>query len=137
MLERIEEDMLRIFFKTGLGCPIYQLYFESGIVPARYQVKRMKLVFYHYILQQKENSLLFTFLKAQKENPNRGDWYSEVQNILKEFDINLTETEIKKIQSTQFKALMKKKAVTAAINYLNSLPKRRKRVLSLLIIHWN
>ena len=51
----------------------------------------MKLLFYHYILQQKENSLLFTVFKAQKENPKRGEWYSEVHNILKEFDIILTE----------------------------------------------
>ena len=46
---------------------------------------------------------------------------------MKEFDINLTETEIKEIQSTQFKALMKKKAVTAAINYLNSLQKKKEK----------
>ena len=90
-LERIEENMLRKLFKTGQGCPIYQLYFESGHCPARFQVKRMKLVFYQYILQQEENSLLFRFLMAQKEEPRRGDWYSEVQQILKEFEITNTE----------------------------------------------
>ena len=42
-IERIEENMLRKLFKTGQGCPIYQIYFESGHWPARYQIKRMKL----------------------------------------------------------------------------------------------
>ena len=51
----------------------------------------MKLVFYQYILQQEETSLLFRFLMAQKEEPRRGDWYSEVQQILKEFEITNTE----------------------------------------------
>jgi hypothetical protein len=85
LLERVEEHMLRKLFKTGQGCPIYQLYFESGHCPARYQVKRMKLVFYQYILKQEDNSLLFRFLMAQKEEPRRGDWYSETQKILKQF----------------------------------------------------
>ena len=127
LLERIEEEMLRHFFKTERGCPIYQLYFESGVVPARFQIKRMKLVFYHYILNQKENSLIFTFLKAQKSNPRRGDWYSEVQQILKEFEINLTEIEIKETQSMRFKALVKKSYVKAAIKYLNSLQKKKEK----------
>ena len=76
--------MLRKLFKTGQGYPIYQLYFESGH-PARYQVKQIKLVFYQYIFKHEENSLLFKFLMAQKEEPRRGDWYSETQKIIKEF----------------------------------------------------
>ena len=70
-LERIEENMLRKLFKTGPGCPIYQLYFESGHCPARFHVKRMKVVFYHYILQQKQNSYCYHFLWPRKKNPEK------------------------------------------------------------------
>ena len=66
-LERIEEDMLRKLFKTGRGCPVFQLYLESGHLPARFYIKRTKLVFYHYILNQKEDSMIFQFLMAQKK----------------------------------------------------------------------
>ena len=90
-LERIDENMLRQLFKTGNGCSIYQLYFESGQLPARYQIKRMKLVFYRYILTQDKDSLMFKFLFAQKMEPTKNDWYSEVQEILKEFEIEMTE----------------------------------------------
>ena len=116
-LERIEEDMLRTIFKTEQGCPIYQLYFKSGILPARYQIKRMKVVYYKYILNQKENSILFSFLKAQKDHPKRFDWYSEVQNILEEFEINLSETEIKETPPHRFKTLVKNNAIKAGIKY--------------------
>ena len=45
LIERIEEDLLRRFFETGPGCPIFQLYFESGLIPARFAIKRMKIIF--------------------------------------------------------------------------------------------
>ena len=115
-LERIDEDLLRSLFKTGKGCAIYQLYFESGVLPARYQIKRMKLIFYQYILKQNEKTLLYTFLKAQKENPKRGDWYSEIQSILIEFEIELSEAQIKDISPHRFKSLARKSAVKAAIS---------------------
>ena len=126
-LERIEEDMLRTIFKTEQGCPIYQLYFESGILPARYQIKRMKVVYYKYILNQKENSILFSFLKAQKDHPKRFDWYSEVQNILEEFEIKLSETEIKETPPHRFKTLVKTNAINAGIKYLNSLQNKKEK----------
>ena len=67
-LKQIEEDLIRKFFKTGRGCPIFQLYLESGHLPARFYIKQTKLVFYHYILNQKEDSMIFQFLMAQKNS---------------------------------------------------------------------
>ena len=118
-LERIEEDMLRKLFKTGRGCPIFQLYLESGHLPARFYIKRTKLVFYHYILNQKEDSMIFQFLMAQKRQPRRGDWCSEIQTILEEFQLNLSEDEIKRIPASQFKKMVKSSASIAGIRYLN------------------
>ena len=65
-LERMEEDLIRKLFKAGRGCPIFQLYLESGHISARSYIKGTKLVFYHYILNQKEDSMIFQFLMAKK-----------------------------------------------------------------------
>ena len=70
-------------------------YLESGHLPARYYIKRIKLVFYQYILTQNENSLMFKFLMAQKKQPRRGDWYSEIQSIMEDFEITISDDEIK------------------------------------------
>ena len=121
LLERIEESLLRKIFDTGKGCPIYQLYFEAGHLPARIQIKRMKLVFYQYILKQDETSLLFRFLMSQKSYPRKGDWYSEVQIILKDFEIPLSEEGIKETKTNYFKKLVKQKSIQAGIRYLNSI----------------
>ena len=38
-LERIEEEFLRKLLKTGRGCPVSQLYLETGHVPARFAMQ--------------------------------------------------------------------------------------------------
>ena len=40
-------------------------------------------------LQQEEISLLYSTLKAQEDNYVKGDWFSESQQTLKEFEINV------------------------------------------------
>ena len=93
-IERIEEDMMRKIFETGKGCAGYQLYFESGQLPARIVIKKMKLTFFHYILSQKEESLMFRFLIAQRNDPIKGDWYSNILEIMQEFEIGQNEEDI-------------------------------------------
>lgn len=123
-LERIEEDLIRKLFKTGRGCPIFQLYLESGHLPARFHIKRIKLVFYQYILNQNENSMIFQFLMAQKEQPRRGDWYSEIQNIIEEFELNISEEDIKRTPVNCFKKMVKKSSELAGLKYLKLMQKK-------------
>ena len=126
-LERIEEDLIRKFFKTGRGCPIFQLYLESGHLPARFHIKRIKLVFYQYILNQNEDSMIFQFLMAQKEQPRKGDWYSETQDILEEFELNISEEEIKRTPVNCFKKMVKKSSELAGLKYLKIMQKKGKK----------
>ena len=39
---------------------------------------------------------------AQKIDPKKGDWYSEVRDILKEYDIQMSDEEIKKMPENIF-----------------------------------
>ena len=105
-IERIEEELLRKFFKTGKGCPLYQLYFEIGHIPARFAIARMKIVFLRYILTQEENSLMYQFLLAQKTHPRRNDWYSGVKTDLNDFEIDMIDEEIKIMPVNLFKQLV-------------------------------
>ena len=56
-IERIEEGFLRKVFKTTRGCPLSQIYLEIGQVPARFEIKKMRLLYLKYILEQPEESL--------------------------------------------------------------------------------
>ena len=55
---------------------------------------------------------------AQKNQPRKGDWYSDVKKHLIEFEINMSEETIKNMPELQFKSLVKKQAMKATVNYL-------------------
>ena len=76
-LERIEENFLRKMLKTTKGCPITQLYLETGHTPARFEVKNIRLLFLQYILQENPDSRILKFLQLQLKNPTKGDWASK------------------------------------------------------------
>ena len=67
---------------------------------------------------QKESSLMYQFLRAQKESPRKGDWYSGVQKNLKEFEIYLSDESVKKMPEADFKRIVKSSSVNAAVKYL-------------------
>ena len=58
--------VLKIY--KSMSTPKEMLYLELGIVPIRFIIKMRRLNFLQYILQEDENCLIHTFLKAQLEN---------------------------------------------------------------------
>ena len=89
-LERIEESFIRKVFETPKSCPIVQLYLESGQIPARFEIQRMRLLFLQNILKQNPSSMTHQFFQLQVKNPTRGDWASSCLKDLKELKIEKT-----------------------------------------------
>ena len=52
VLERIEENFLRQLLKTSRGCPISQIYLETGHTPARFEIFRKPCLFLKNILNE-------------------------------------------------------------------------------------
>ena len=61
---------------------------------------------------------------AQKNQPRKGDWYSEVQNIIKDFEINITEEGIRRMPTNIFKKMVKTGAQSAGLKYLQNIQER-------------
>ena len=72
-IERIEEGFLRRLLKTSKGCPIMQLYLTVGIIPARFQIMKMRIMFLRDILNEKEESLIRKFYELQVKKATKGD----------------------------------------------------------------
>ena len=89
-IERIEEGYMRRLLKTTKGCPINQLYFELGQIPARFEILKLRLLFLKYILDQEEESLINKFFKLQIRQPTKGDWGSTCISNLGELNMNLS-----------------------------------------------
>ena len=86
-MEQAEEATLRDLVKTEQSAPRHLLYLELGIIPARYVIKQRKVMHLKHILMQDENTLMKKVFNAQVKSPSKGDWASEVFNILKELKI--------------------------------------------------
>ena len=86
-IERIEESFLRKVLNTSKGCPISQLYLETGQWPARFQIMKLRMLFLKSILDENEQSMVGNFFKLQLDQPVKGDWVSTVRKNLKEMNI--------------------------------------------------
>ena len=62
-IERIEEGYLRQILNTTRGSPIIQLYLETGQFPARFQIKKSRLLFLKCILEEDQESRTYRFFK--------------------------------------------------------------------------
>ena len=117
-LERIEEDYLRQVFQTLRTCPIVQLYLEAGHIPARFEIKKLRLLYLKNILQQDPSSMIFKFFELQVSNPTRGDWVSACIKDLKELRITESLEEIKQMSKMKFNKMLKERIYENALSYL-------------------
>ena len=120
-IERIEENFLRKLFKTTKGCPITQLYLESGHIPARFQIFKSRLLFLKYILEQDPKSLIYKFLSLQFEYPSRGDWASSCLQDIKFLEIEKTIQEIREMNRKKFISFLNEAIKKKAFEYLLNL----------------
>ena len=118
MLERIEEQFLRKLLKTGRGCPVSQLYLETGHIPARFAVMKLRCLFLKTILDENTESLIYRFVMTQYENPIKGDWMSSCLRDLKYLNISLTIENIKAMKKNHFKRMLKESIENKARQYL-------------------
>ena len=118
-LERIEESFIRKVFDTPKSCPMVQLYLESGQIPARFEIQRMRLLFLQNILKQNPSSMTHKFFQLQVKNPTRGDWASSCLKDLKELKIEKSFEEIRDMTKSKYNSLLKKTINENALNYLN------------------
>ena len=87
LIEKSEEATLRDLVKTQFSAPRHILNLELGIVPARFVIKQRKVMYLKHIFVQDKNSLLKKVFDAQVKSPTKGDWSSEVKDILKDLNI--------------------------------------------------
>ena len=117
-LEMIEEGFLRELFKTGKGCPLSQLYAEVGLIPARFEIIRIRLLYLKEIIIQEEDSMIFRMLQIQFKQPKNGDWASTCLKNLNELGIEMSLEEIKIMKKSKFKSILDEKLSVVAFNYL-------------------
>ena len=88
-----------------------------------------RLMFYHYILNQKKDSLMYKFFKIQSQKPVKGDWCLTVQEDLETLEINLTEEQVQTTTEYSFKKLVNTQIKKETFLYLTKLKESHSKVL--------
>ena len=117
-LERIEEDFLRKIIKSTKGCPVTNLYLEFGLMPAIFEIIKMRLLFLKYILEQPYESSIRKMFNLQIEKPVPGDWAGTCLRDLENMDLKMTFEEIKSIPKRKYLKIIKEKLKESARKYL-------------------
>ena len=78
----------------------------------------MRLLYFKYILEQPQESLLKKLFNLQISNPTKGDWASTCHEDLRKLEIKLSHQEIKEMTKCRFTDLIKEKIRGKALNYL-------------------
>jgi hypothetical protein len=128
-LEMVDETMLRRFLEAGKCTPKEMLYLETGTIPLRFIIRVRRLMYFHYLLNEEENSLVNQFLRIQMENPSKADWINQVKDDLKILDVALSPEDIEKLSKDQFRKVLQDRIDVKALEYLNCLKAKHSKVL--------
>ena len=96
LLESIDLQFLRSILKVPKSTPKEMLYLELGCLPFQYLIKKRRILFLHYLLNEKKNSMLNRFLMTQINTRKKKDWIVQVFQDLKELNLGEDLATIKK-----------------------------------------
>ena len=91
---------------------------SAGLVPARFEIQRLRLLYLKTILQPSVTSMTYKFFCLQIEQPTRGDWASTCLKDLKELRIEETFEEIKQMTKSKYNKMLKQRIHENALKYL-------------------
>ena len=127
-LEKCDEQLIRLILECPSKTPKEMLYLELGLTPIRYIIMSRRLMFYHYILNENEDSLINKFYKLQARKPVKNDWSLTVRENLQELKISLTEYQIQNLSKKAFQKIVKDTIRSAAFDYLIKLKNTHSKV---------
>ena len=71
-LEQVDKILIRKILDAPQSSCIESLYLELGIVPIHILLKARRINYYHYLVNQQEDKMLFKFCKTQLKYPIKG-----------------------------------------------------------------
>ena len=128
-LERCDKDLFARVLGVPSTCSSEAFYLETGVLPIKFILQGRRLMYYRDLLRKSESELVKKFFDTQKKFTSKNDWIIQVQNDLKDLNIDKTEEEIIKMTKYSYKKLIKNKLkinATHSLFYDKSEEKRSK-----------
>ena len=94
---------------------------ETGSIPIRYLCMSRRVLYFHHIINLKDEELVKRILTEQRNNPSPGDVYPMVMQDLKLLNIPTDEQILVQFSKRRFKTLVNRQIVSASFNFLKNL----------------
>ena len=113
--------LLRKILDAPTSACVESLYLELGLVPIGIIIKARRVNFYHYLVNLKNEEMLYKFFEAQLKNPCKDDWTLQALQDFEDFGISSNKEFLKNKSKNAFKTIVKIKSKEFALNHLLNL----------------
>ena len=114
---KIDHILLRSIVGSQSKAPVEQLYLETGSINISQTISIRRMTYLQTILQRSEGELIRRVYVAMKENPLEGDWCQLVEHYFREANLNISNDQIRQMDPTQYKKLIKSSVRDLAFIY--------------------
>ena len=118
LLESADLQFFRRILNVPKSTPKEMFYLEFGCTPLRYIVKKRRILFLHYILNQDPDSMIYRFLMTQMKNRKKQDWSTQVLKDLEDLKVKDDLQQIKQTKKLTFKNMIEKAITETAFQEL-------------------
>ena len=109
LIESVDLQFFRRILNVPKSTPKEMFYLEFGCIPLRHLIRKRRIMFLHYILNQDSDSILHRFLMAQIENRSKKDWIVQVLTDINELKMNDDLNKIKQVKKSKFRNMLDRK----------------------------
>ena len=120
-LEEVDRLLLRRIFEVPTSTPIESFYLELGLSPINAMIKARRINYLHYLVNLEDTEMLSRFFHSQWRFPIKNDWVNQVQDDLKDFNMNHKLSELKLISKTSWKKKVKLNMKEYSLDLLNKI----------------
>ena len=131
LIESVDLELLRKILNAPLTTPKEALFLELGVMPLRDIIRQRRIIFLHYIIKQKSESMIGRIFETQNRKRTPKDWITTVLKDLEELNLDFTFTDIKHISKENWKKLVKRNVIEKTFKNLLETKQTHSKVMKL------
>ena len=128
LLETVDVSFLRSILRVPKTTPKEMLFLELGCTPFRKIIRKRRILFLQYILNESKDSLLNKFFQTQLKTKKKKDWVSQVLVDIHELKLNVDFEDIKKMKKSELKKRLNNAVDEKTLNDLQNVKKSHSKV---------
>ena len=131
LLETVDVMLLRGILKAPKSTPKEMMFLELGVLPFREIIRKRRLAFLFYILEQKPDSMIYKVLESQMKNQTPKDWVTMVLSDFEKLKMDIKIEDLKKMNKVDYMRIIKRKIDHKTLKDLNRVKESHSKVREL------